>query len=412
MVKKMTISFLVLLAGSAAAFDFLQERRLDAHGHAAIAGYAPGSDVVQHNMLDLDQADLEAYLKEAPVNFAAAKKIYNEGGHSGGYAQFTLATPLAADLAKGTAVTQAGVAGATGKVKSSASAGDTTIKVSYTSVCEGAATKDPDTTGCFAATGDLTAGVSLGAPSALVNKYRNLAGFSTAAGSKMAGQPYYEAYRKYYEADDYGHQYVTHALDGTGGFAGKEDIARIEGIKKGTVYMNVWMYVIREFEDAIDDCKVGCVDCNDDPVHAWDEGVAFYTGSLAGTDGEAQGKMLWALANKRCKNFATCGAAQDCSGRYGCTAVKAEDRRAGTSQVNMLMFPLFAAGRDALQAGKCSELRILTDKIVALMSVPQVQGPYATPTRSRSSGAARRIRPRARSSPPRSCPWTTRRRRR
>ena len=85
MVKKMTISFLALLAGSAAAFDFLQERRLDAHGHAAIAGYAPGSDVVQHNMLDLDQADLEAYLKEAPVNFAAAKKIYNEGGHSGGY---------------------------------------------------------------------------------------------------------------------------------------------------------------------------------------------------------------------------------------------------------------------------------------------------------------------------------------
>merc|ERR1719463_676113 len=185
-------------------------------------------------MLDLDQADLEAYLKEAPVNFAAAKKIYNEGGHSGGYAQFTLATPLAADLAKGTAVTQAGVAGATGKVKSSASAGDTTIKVSYTSKCEGAAVKEPDT---------------------------------------------------------------------TGGFAGKEDIARIEGIKKGTVYMNVWMYVIREFEDAIDDCKVGCVDCNDDPVHAWDEGVAFFTGSLAGTDGEAQGKMLWALANKRCKNL-------------------------------------------------------------------------------------------------------------
>jgi hypothetical protein len=38
--------------------------------------------------------------------------------------------------------------------------------------------------------------------------------------------------------------------------------------------MSVWMYAIREFEDALDDCQEGCTieNCNDDPVQAWDEG--------------------------------------------------------------------------------------------------------------------------------------------
>jgi len=40
------------------------------------------------------------------------------------------------------------------------------------------------------------------------------------------------------------------------------------------------MYVIREMEDAVADCKAGCEYCNDARVHAWDEAVAFYTGSI------------------------------------------------------------------------------------------------------------------------------------
>jgi len=336
--------------------------------HAKIAGYAPGSSVVQHNQLDLDQAELEGFLKEKPPNFAAAKKIYNQGGNSGGYAHVTLATPLAADLVKGTAMTQVGNAKAVGKAKSGAKAGDLEIKISYMSVCKAdtSGVKTPDTAGCFTTTGDIhtASKVSLGAPSTVENKYRTLAGFSTAAEKKMTGQPHFEHYKAYYGAGDYGHKYVTSALDGTGGFAGKEDIARIEGVKKGTVYMNVWMYVIREFEDAIDDCKVGCIDCNDDPVHAWDEGVAFYTGTLAGEDGSGQGKMLWALANKRCKNFGTCNPKK----------MKLEDRLDGTADVNMKLFELFDDGRDALQAGKCDTVRPLKDKIVDLMTVPQVQG--------------------------------------
>ena len=66
------------------------------------------------------------------------------------------------------------------------------------------------------------------------------------------------------------------------------------------------MYVIREMEDAITDCTSGCQFCNNAPVHAWDEAVAFYSGSLEGTSGETAGKILYRLAEKRCKNYKTC----------------------------------------------------------------------------------------------------------
>jgi hypothetical protein len=336
----------------------------DAH-LASIAGYAPGSDVTQHNALDLDQKELEEHLKaDGGPDFVAAGKIYNLGANSGGYAQMTLPA-LAADVAKKAEVTQADNANAAGKVKSAAAGGDTTLKVSYGSTCKEGGAATPDVTGCFTTAGAVTAGgADLGTPTALTNKYRNLAGFSTAAGAKMKGQAHYEKYKAYYKAEDYGHQFVTSALEGTGDFAGQEDVARVEGTKKGSVYLNVWMYVIREFEDAIADCKAGCIDCNDDPVHAWDEGVAFYTGTLEGTDGSGSGKMLYALAEKRCKNYATCGSAE-----------KVEDRVSGNAQVNIELFKLFNKGRDLLQAGTCAEVRPLLDQIVPLMTVPQLQGP-------------------------------------
>ena len=77
-----------------------------------------------------------------------------------------------------------------------------------------------------------------------------------------------------------------------------DDASRREAAQKGTVILNVWMYVIREFEDAIDDCTSCTSECNEfsvnsGSVHAWDEGVAFYTGSLEGTayGGDGDGKL-------------------------------------------------------------------------------------------------------------------------
>ena len=38
---------------------------------------------------------------------------------------------------------------------------------------------------------------------------------------------------------------------------------------------------------------LGCKKCNDAPVHAWDEAWAFYAGSLEGSLGNSEGRMLY-----------------------------------------------------------------------------------------------------------------------
>merc|ERR1740130_2521868 len=298
-------------------------------GSATIAGYFPGSDVTQHNALDLDQKAMVDELAKndggnPQVNtpdFPAAKRIYENGGVS-----------------------------------------------TTNSACESGKP-------CF---NSMSKG-----------KARTLKGFSTGAKAKMydgeaATRPYrhYKMFYDYYGDFDYADKRVTQALDGTAQtftsgrhssgltFSGLGNAARIEAVKKGTAYMHVWMYAIREFEDAIEDCTTCVSDCNEHStnsgqVHAWDEGVAFYTGSLEGTAAgvDSAGQMVHHLADKRCENFKTCGLAG------GATD--------GTSQVNTELFKaggLFAQGRDLLQQGHCAQVRPVIDQIVSLMTVPLVQG--------------------------------------
>jgi hypothetical protein len=202
---------------------------------------------------------------------------------------------------------------------------------------------------------------------------RTIQGFSTAAQDKMfdcpdCPYPDYQKFYNYYGKHDYADKWVQAAFSGTStdfangnanfgsyGFPGLT-----EAIKKGTAYMNIFMYVIREMEDALDDCQTGCIDCNDDPVHAWDEAVAFYTGSLEGIDGSGNGNLLYALADKRCANFKTCG-------RDG-------QELEGSAKINHDIFQQFKAGQRDLLQGKCSDARKKKERIAQLMYVPMIQG--------------------------------------
>lgn len=115
-------------------------------------------------------------------------------------------------------------------------------------------------------------------------------------------------------------------------------------------------------EDAINDCKSDCQKCNDDPVHAWDEAVAFYVGSL-GKDGDtlggSSGNLLYALADKRCQNYGTCDPA---------SIDKA------TAKVNSALLVEFNKGKSLLDESKCTAVIPIKDRIVELMSIPLLQG--------------------------------------
>ena len=120
--------------------------------------------------------------------------------------------------------------------------------------------------------------------------------------------------------------------------------------------MNVFMYVIREMQDAVDDCENGCStgECNMDPVNALDEAVAFYTGSLVKADPKG-GVLLYTLAQKRCENFKTCG----------------DD---GVAAINTEIFTQFQAAQQNFKAAKCADAQKNIDKVKAMMAVPLIQG--------------------------------------
>jgi len=383
-------SALLLLASTtlSAADAVRSNRRLS---YESIAGYEPQSQVTDHNAIDLDQDAMQTQLALGNDDgFAAALRIYTEGAHSKSVAVVTLSAPLAIDVAKGTSFMGVDADGnqVAGKAYENNAAGATEVKVQYKTTdsqkdyvgCQVGASVYPNTERCFAASGSMTVDGSVEVSysydvlSDNINK-RSIQGFSTAAQKKMGECekcPYklYDMFYKYYGEYDYANQIVLAAFAGEKtnfdnfnndfglyGFAGKEQV-----IKKGTAYMHVWMYVVREMEDALDDCQTDCTadDCNDDPVHAWDEGVAFYTGTLEGTDGSGSGKLVYGLADARCSNFKTCGANADETG--------------GTSHVNLEIFKHFDIGQAKIRKGECASARADKEIIENLMLVPLIQG--------------------------------------
>jgi len=396
-----------------------------------ILRYSPTTAVTDHANIDLDQAAMEAeFLTAFPM--AASKSIYETGTHSKPYAACTLNQTLAAAVTTKSPTVVIGYTGVssgylTTKAKANKAAGDASVDILYpvsetnpqangcydTSYIT-AKTTTKSTVGCLTANTDITIGGDDYQCTAVTNKAgRTLKGFSTAAKSKMYdptmsskdcpasdatkgykfGCPYtsYEPYYDYYCAsgsscdDDggYANDLITAAFDGTkttlSNFApdfstgaGKLAKVRMQVIKKGTAYLSSWMYAIREFEDAIDDCTVGDLTGNaasSGPVHAWDEGVAFYAGSLMvpgdlyGTELAKltkKGKLAYTLANKRCENFKTCGANGD--------AAK------GEAKVNIDLFKLFRRGQEEILIGNCAGVVPIKDDIVKVMTIPLIQG--------------------------------------
>ncbi len=135
-------------------------------------------------------------------------------------------------------------------------------------------------------------------------------------------------------------------------------ILTIEAMTKASAYMAIFMSCIRKMEDGLHNCERKKVD--DGGVHAWDEAVALYTGSLEGSEGSGDGVLMYNLADMRCQNFKTCGTDSN-SAR-------------GTSNVNLQVFDEFRVGQAKLKQRDCSGARSNKARIVQLMTVPLIQG--------------------------------------
>ena len=137
-------------------------------------------------------------------------------------------------------------------------------------------------------------------------------------------------------------------------------VTRRTAASRGASFLTTWIYSIGMFEEAVNLCDTTA---NAAALGFWDKGVAYYTGSLEGTDGNSKtgtfGELTYAYADRMCKEFKTCGATGG--------------QTSGGSRVNSEVLSLFFDGARFLKAGQCSPLRALTYKIVQLMTVPLVQ---------------------------------------
>ena len=281
-----------------------------------IAGYIPGSNVKPHSMIDLDMAELETF--------------------AGGYATSTTWRTDALFVYEN---------GGNGKCT----------------------TADENGVGC--AVGGAK-GNSLKSSSV-----RTIKGFATAGDAKMLNWDMFPKYKAYWNDANYADTFITKDYS-----AISKDKGTAELIKKGANYQAVWMYVLHEFEDAVADCTKGDITANDDAVHAWDEGWAFYAGSLVAesladaaksSTASAEGTLLWELAEKRGGDFGTM-------------------HSSGPSNANVAAQAAAIAGRDALQDATCTAGTTSLATLTKQMTIPLIQGTIkyawkADPAKSGSS---------------------------
>jgi len=246
-----------------------------------------------------------------------------------------------------------------------------------------------------AGAGDFDAAWTLyadGANSAKGSGLRTVRGFS----KSLAGEAAYDEYVAYWGDEMYADNYIRAVLWdklSAGSSAKNEDRpALFDGVAlsdvmakqmfvKGAQYQNTWIYALHELYSAVSKCEVGNTG-EDGAPHAWDEGWAFYAGSLAGEDGTDGGELSYVLADKRCGNFGTC------VGDEPIPSWRDADDGAN-SDVNAKLLRLYRAGLLAVQDSlRCGEAEGYIAEVLKYMTVPLIQGSLRYAYRSDPNGGA------------------------
>lgn len=409
MMFQSTILALFVLQASARVSQPEEHRRLS---FERLVGYQPTTQITDHAAIDLDQQIMEQMMNAG--NLIAGRNVYEQGGHSYSFAEIRLInSPSEASWPAGTQVfglTEDGqevsgslllpvqwtppATGQTYQVNLDVLYKTSDIQEAYVDCQVGGlyTFNKANRNGCFAPNGTI-AFLPVGqfdASQATIYEYfydirqqnfngRFLKRFSIEANKSMRPCPecaYFPDFQKFfnfYGNFDYADRWITAAFyseqtnfengRGNADFAGYNKDALTEAISKGTAYMSVLMYVIRELEDAVYSCKLGCgaQTCDDgEAVHSLDEAVAFYAGSLEGRDGSGDGVLVYNLADKRSLDFRTCG--------------EKGDEPSGTSYVNIQIVQEFQRAQLFLLEKDCASTEVIKNNIVNYMKVPLIQG--------------------------------------
>ncbi|KAL3938264.1 MAG: hypothetical protein SGBAC_006787 [Bacillariaceae sp.] len=353
-------------------------------GYESIHSYTPMSLVTDSAAIDQDLHVIHLELqKETQRGWINGEKIYREGAFSKPVAKIQLISPLNEDVPVGTAVSGVDTGGfqVYGKLYKDAKAEERELVVQYhiNEVqanyvnCQVGGNPAPNVGGCFNATGNVTVnGADLPYDYDVYNhnvNKRTIAMMSTDAEDKMwkcdhCPFPEYKMFYNYFGEFNYADRILSHAFrgeqtylkNGNMDFGYYTEYALTEFLHKGMSYLNIWMYTIRQMEQALAECE----DSNyESGVHFWDEAVAYYSGSRSLIPNR-DGNLIWHQAMLRCDEFHTCG--------------PNSDQRDEEPYVNIEAFKHFNEGQLNIVNGKCKLARKNKERIVTMMLIPLIQG--------------------------------------
>ena len=363
-----------------------------------LAGYKPMTDITDRAKLDYDLALIESFVNLNKETEAVT--IYKEGGYSQSIARLTIknADPPRMPIPEGTKVVGYSDKGLVIKgvlvetATWTSNTDEVILLVEYEAKSESNAYCHlgglvvmglSDHSGCYMSEGSIKiVDLQEGAPEYVYNytyqhmddtyNGRTLQMLSTEIDMSFGSSKHCDKFASYYGGHDYGNTWIEAALlgkdtelaNGNADFSKYDSSVRKEVLLAGPKVMNVWMYVIRMMEYAVNRCSFPCGQAGGDrcdviPVQAWDQAFAFYAGDLEGPNGDGHGVFLYDLANKMCQEFKTCTAAGN--------------EESGTASVNLRVVDLFSQGQLSLLKRECDVAEKVKDDIVNLMTVPLIQ---------------------------------------
>jgi len=355
-----------------------------------MADYVTATSVTDYAIIDKDLAAIEDELdKLTDENFQNALSIYEDGGYSKSYAEVTLGESPNTYVLKETEFTGKDSNGNEVVGKSYLTQQRTLLRLRYVNTEDDGAHYEGcqvgalplinahNTDKCLAANGFLTATLtgdfqtfSYAYNPLTDNKnarsFQDFSGLLQTSSIDCSYCPFDDAQYAvdYYGTAFYGDEWIQAAFAskktsftmGNADFSNYQHVGRGQCIKKAAVFMNSFMYVLREFEDAVHDCKSNV----NVAVRNWDEGVALYIGSLEGDTGSSNGRLLYRVADKHCIHFKTCG--------------KSGNEENGRSKVNYDLLELFSKGQNQILSGNCVAAKRTKKRIAELMYIPLIQG--------------------------------------
>lgn len=189
--------------------------------------------------------------------------------------------------------------------------------------------------------------------------YYSIAEFAIASSRKNA-EPYYTAFVSYHNDPKYADTLIRNTLDGVGKWdSSKSTSQRSEVITEGSAFLVLYLHLIAQINDAVNNCRNIDQDGEYDLTHPWDEVAALLIGSLEGMEEGGSldvqdGQLIWGLATRRGFQFQTLN-------------------REGYANVNSQLEDLLFAGRGELDALQCDMLEKTAEQIKRLSLVPLMQ---------------------------------------